>query len=260
MLWFQWWTSAVSWPLNVGGKPWNSLPAFVPIIFEGMVLAAGLGTVFALLVVARLRPGKNATPIVAGVMDDRFVLLIEETDAAFDAVAVSKLLRGCHAVEVSERVLEDESLPRRRGQSRCRTRLRKRLNYVLLLVLAVLVAMNFLALPNPSRPNREFLPDMAHSPAYTSESANPNFPDAATLQPPVLGTLAQGRIPLHYAATDAEALRAGRELHNPLSAKDVDAGARVPWCSKPFARLAMGAQDRATALWRSAAIPRRLPW
>ncbi len=59
MLWFQWWTSAVSWPLNVGGKPWNSLPAFVPIIFEGMVLAAGLGTVFALLVVARLRPGKQ---------------------------------------------------------------------------------------------------------------------------------------------------------------------------------------------------------
>ena len=61
MLWFQWWTSAVSWPLNVGGKPWNSLPAFVPIIFEGMVLAAGLGTVCAMLVVARYRRDQLAS-------------------------------------------------------------------------------------------------------------------------------------------------------------------------------------------------------
>jgi mono/diheme cytochrome c family protein len=59
-----------------------------------------------------------------------------------------------------------------------------------------------------------------------SESANPNFPNAATLQPPVVGMVAQGRIPLHYAATDAEALRAGQELQNPLSADDVAADAR----------------------------------
>lgn len=226
MLWFQWWTSAVSWPLNVGGKPWNSLPAFVPIIFEGMVLAAGLGTVFALLVVARLRPGRRATQIVPGVMDDRFALLVEETDATFDAVAASELLRSCHAVEVSERVLEDESSPLGAAQHAAGAHLRTRLNYVLLFVLALVVAMNLFALPNPSQPNREFLPDMAHSPAYTSESANPNFPDGETLQPPIHGTVAQGRIPRHYAATDADALRAGRELHNPLSAKDVHAAER----------------------------------
>lgn len=226
MLWFQWWTSAVSWPLNVGGKPWNSLPAFVPIIFEGMVLAAGLGTVLALLVVARLRPGKRATPIVPGVMDDRFALLIDETDATFDPLAVSELLRSCHAVEVSERVLEGESSPLGRAQHTAGDRLTTRLNYVLLLILVVVVAINFLALPDPSRPNREFLPDMAHSPAYMSESANPNFADGKTLLPPVSGTVAQGRIPLHYAATDAEALRAGQELHNPLSAKDIHAAAR----------------------------------
>lgn len=226
MLWFQWWTSAVSWPLNVGGKPWNSLPAFVPIIFEGMVLAAGLGTVFALLAVARLRPGKIATPIVSGVMDDRFALLVEESDATFDVVAVSELLRSCRAVEVSERVLEDEPSPLGEARLAAGARLRKRLNYGLLLVLALVVAMSFLARPNPSQPNREFLPDMAHSPAYMSESANPNFSDGETLQPPVAGTIAQGQAPLYYTATEAEALRAGRELHNPLSAKDVHAAER----------------------------------
>ena len=220
MLWFQPWTSAVSWPLNVGGKPWNSLPAFVPIIFEGMVLAAGLGMVFALLVVARLRPGKKTLPIVPGVLDDRFALVVEETDATFDPAAVGEMLRDYHAVEVEERILVGDSPSIREAGGTAGSRSRRRLNYLLLLVLIVLVAVNFLALRNPSQPNREFLPDMAHSSAYTSESANPNFRGGETLQPPVPGTVAQGQRRLHYAATDADALLAGRELHNPLSAKE----------------------------------------
>ncbi len=230
MLWFQWWTSAVSWPLNVGGKPWNSLPAFVPITFEGMVLVAGLGTVFALLLITRLRPGKHSRPIVPGVVDDHFALLIDEIDATFDTVAINDLLRSCHAIEVSERVLEDESPPPGKAKLAASTRFRMRLNYALLLVLAVVLLMSFLALPDPSQPNWDFLPDMVNSPAYRSESANPNFPNGKTLQPPVHGTIAKDQQPLHFAATDADALLAGRELHNPLSSKDVklaDHGAQV---------------------------------
>lgn len=219
MLWFQHWTSAVNWALNVGGKPWNSLPAFVPIIFEGMVLAAGLGTVVALLAVARLRPGKKTTPIVPGVLDDRFVLVIEETDATFDPAVAGDLLRGYHAVEVEERILEEESRSSGEASRVAVSRSRRQLNYLLLLVLIVLVALCFLAPRNIAQPNLEFLPDMAHSPAYPSASANVNFPDGKTLQPPVLGTIARGQVPLHYAATDADALRAGRELHNPLVSK-----------------------------------------
>src|SRR5262245_11594705 len=37
----QYWLSAIDWPLNVGGKPFNSLPAFLPAMFEVMVLLAG---------------------------------------------------------------------------------------------------------------------------------------------------------------------------------------------------------------------------
>lgn len=47
-LWFTWWASAVNWPLIVGGKPFWSLPAFVPIIFELSILFAALGSVGAL--------------------------------------------------------------------------------------------------------------------------------------------------------------------------------------------------------------------
>ena len=49
----------IDYPLNVGGRPWNSLPAFVPVTFELMVLCAGLGVVATFLVVSRLYPGKG---------------------------------------------------------------------------------------------------------------------------------------------------------------------------------------------------------
>src|SRR5437868_14716011 len=40
-----WWTSAVDWPINVGGKPNFSLPAFIPILFELTILFAALSSV-----------------------------------------------------------------------------------------------------------------------------------------------------------------------------------------------------------------------
>ena len=48
-LWFTWWTSAVNWPIIVGGKPFWSLPAFIPIIFELTILFAAFGSIGALM-------------------------------------------------------------------------------------------------------------------------------------------------------------------------------------------------------------------
>ena len=75
-MWLQYWTSATDWPINVGGKPFNSLPAFIPVAFELTVLFAGLATVAALLIRSRLRPGNVARLADAGVTDDRFALLV----------------------------------------------------------------------------------------------------------------------------------------------------------------------------------------
>ncbi|MDE0518635.1 MAG: DUF3341 domain-containing protein [Bdellovibrionales bacterium] len=47
-LWFTWWTSAVDWPLIIGGKPFWSLPAFIPVIFECTILLGALSSVAAL--------------------------------------------------------------------------------------------------------------------------------------------------------------------------------------------------------------------
>ena len=103
-VWFEFWTSATDWPINVGGKPWNSLPAFVPVTFEVMVLFAGVGTVIAFLFARRLLPGRKATPIFPGVTDDKFVLILEETDAAFDIAQVKEMFREFEVVHVEERV------------------------------------------------------------------------------------------------------------------------------------------------------------
>jgi len=105
-VWFEFWTTSVDWPVNVGGKPWNSLPAFVPVTFEVMVLFAGLSTVFAFLLIARLRPGKKAVMPLGGVTDDRFALVLEETDAAFDVGKVRRMLERFRAVHIEEQVEE----------------------------------------------------------------------------------------------------------------------------------------------------------
>jgi len=104
---FQGWLSAVDWPLSVGGKPWNSWPAFIPIAFEITVLFAGLGTVAALLLRYGLLPGRKPKLIAPLITDSRFVLVLVEEDAAFDAQEVAALCREHHAVDVEER-MDDE--------------------------------------------------------------------------------------------------------------------------------------------------------
>lgn len=53
-LWFTWWTSAVDWPVIVGGKPFWSLPAFIPIIFELTILFSALSSIGALIYICGL--------------------------------------------------------------------------------------------------------------------------------------------------------------------------------------------------------------
>lgn len=102
-VWFEFWTTAQDWPINVGGKPWNSLPAFIPVTFEVMVLFAGVGTVIALFISVPLFPGKRAVMPFTRTTDDRFALLIEEEDATFDPEKIRKLCEQYNAVHVEER-------------------------------------------------------------------------------------------------------------------------------------------------------------
>jgi mono/diheme cytochrome c family protein len=69
-----------------------------------------------------------------------------------------------------------------------------------------------------SQPNYELIPErqMARSPAFGSFASNPNFADEVTFRLPAPGTIARGAQPFPYGPAPTEAVRAGKELTNPL--------------------------------------------
>lgn len=95
---FQLWTSVIDWPLNAGGKPLASVPAFIPVTFELMVLLAGLGTVAALFLRARLYPCQSPRFLLPRVTDDRFALVLAGADGYFDEAEIRTLCERAGAV------------------------------------------------------------------------------------------------------------------------------------------------------------------
>ena len=103
---FQFYTTVLDWPLNVGGKPDNSSLAFVPICFELTVLLSGLATVAALFLRARLYPGKKESLFAEGVTNDTFALVLRKREAPFDVHRARKLLQESGADRIREREAE----------------------------------------------------------------------------------------------------------------------------------------------------------
>jgi hypothetical protein len=83
----QWWTSAVSYPITIGGKPYNSFQAFVPITFGIGVLVAALTAFFSMLVstgLPRWFHGLFYAPTFSHVTADGLFVSIEASDPKFD--------------------------------------------------------------------------------------------------------------------------------------------------------------------------------
>lgn len=98
---FEIWTSAVDWPLNVGGKPFVSLPAFIPVTFECTVLFAGLFTAGALFAVCKM-PNPDPVILDPSLTNDKFGLFISADDPAYREKDFGELLKraGAHEVRV----------------------------------------------------------------------------------------------------------------------------------------------------------------
>ena len=96
---FQAWVFTVSYPLIIGGKPFFSVPTFVPITFELTVLFSGLAMAAALLIRSGLKPEITFTPVDARITDDRFVILVDAPgDGSLERV--KSILSGIQTVEI----------------------------------------------------------------------------------------------------------------------------------------------------------------
>ncbi len=111
---------------------------------------------------------------------------------------------------------------------------------VLAATLGVVIALIWVAGRDFSRPNVEFMPDMAHSLAYETFAANPNFRDAKTLQQPPAHSIVRGYMPLHYEATPEDAVRAGNELESPVPLDDPQVLARGAFVYSAFCQQCHG--------------------
>jgi hypothetical protein len=101
----QYWSMAVDYPLNVGGRPFNSWPVFIPIAFEVMVLVAAFSALLGMLFLNGLprpyHPLFNVDRFVRA-SQDRFFLCIEATDPHFDREGTRQFLTGLGPAEVAE--------------------------------------------------------------------------------------------------------------------------------------------------------------
>jgi hypothetical protein len=101
----QYWISALNYPLNIGGRPLNSWPAFTVVTFELTVLGGALFAVFGMLALNGLpmpyHPVFNLKRF-AFASKDRFFLCIEADDPLFDRTRTEEFLLSLSPKHVSE--------------------------------------------------------------------------------------------------------------------------------------------------------------
>ena len=102
---FQYWCSVVDYPLNIGGRPFNSWPAFIPPTFETTILVAGIFAVLGMLILNGLpmpyHPVFNV-PRFALASRDRYLLMILRRDPLFDAEKTLEFMKTLNTSEVTK--------------------------------------------------------------------------------------------------------------------------------------------------------------
>lgn len=99
----QVWTMGIDYPYFISGKPLISMPAFIPVIFETTIAGAAFTAVFGMLLLNKLPLHYN--PLLKSerfrrVTNDRFFIVIDATDPAFDEIKTREFLNTLNPIAV----------------------------------------------------------------------------------------------------------------------------------------------------------------
>lgn len=101
----QYYIAVISYPVNVGGRPYHSWPSFIIVTFEMTILFGAISAVFGMLALNGLpmpyHPVFNV-PRFAFATKDRFFLIVFSTDPKYDAQGTRKFLESLGPQSISE--------------------------------------------------------------------------------------------------------------------------------------------------------------
>ena len=208
-LFLTWWTMSVDYPLTIGGKPWFSFPAFVPVLFELTVLLASVGTAIVMLFIIFKFPNNqhplHDTEYMRKVSVDHFGIFIEAKDELFNIEKVKNLFKDFEADEIIE-VYYDP------GEVNYRPKVFEPKFILFLVVVAVLTSTLAYLFNNKIL----YLPPfdfMMNQFRLNPQESSTFFADGFGMREPVAGTVARNQ---EYYPFKNQPEEAGVKLVNPL--------------------------------------------
>jgi mono/diheme cytochrome c family protein len=203
---FQYWISAVDYPIVTGGKAPGSWEAFVPILFEVTVLfatfTAGLGMLLLLNRLPHFGHPVLGSRAMRGITRDRFALAVEAGGADLDVEAARTALEAAGAMDLE--ILEAPPA----GPFLTSTFLLRVLAGIFAACVVSGLAMYGAVKLFPVLPP---MSHMEHQPRLDPQQADAFFPDGSGMRMPVAGTVSRGHLPLGVSSQEEAAA-----LVNPL--------------------------------------------
>ncbi len=185
----QIWMNSIDYPYIISGKPFVSMPAFIPVTFELTVLLAAFGAFFGMWALNGLPKFSSPTftdPRFDRATDDRFFLFIEASDPKYDKGGIAKLLGdvgGGHVDHVYECTSSDK-IPKPFFIA---------LGLLLLASTIPPLVLCRMLVTKSSNPRYHIFPDMDFSPSKDSQQTTTLFADGRAARPDVPGTVALGQ-------------------------------------------------------------------
>lgn len=99
ILGFLSYAAGISWPLNYGGKPYNSFPSFIVVTIVATILSITLLTLFTFSARAKIFPGKQAEIIHPRATDDKFVMVLDKDSLGDNSDAIQSIITEYGTIE-----------------------------------------------------------------------------------------------------------------------------------------------------------------